>query len=84
LFVTSFMVRNATVRQNKHRKLTLETQGSLLLRSNIGEGRALLILSVPILTRRLSFSNWSIESWRTIPRSEPDRSFEEFAALRFG
>ena len=65
-------VRNTQVRRNKDRELTFETQGSLLLRSNIGDGRALLMLSVPILTRRLSFSNWSIESWRTMPRSEPD------------
>ena len=61
------------MRRIEDRKRTFETQGSLLLRSNIGEGRALLMLSVPILTRRLSFSNWSIESWRTMPRSEPDR-----------
>ena len=35
------------------------------------------MLSVPILTRRLSFSNWSMESWRTMPRSEPDAGFRK-------
>ena len=69
--LTLIKVRSALVRRTETLKLTFDTQGSLLLRSNIGEGRALLMLSVPILTRRLSFSNWSIESWRTIPRSEP-------------
>lgn len=73
------MARTSTLRR-KDRELTFETQGSLLLRSNIGDGRALLMLSVPILTRRLSFSNWSIESWRTIPRSEPGRCLKKFTA----
>lgn len=71
------MHRSAPARRKKGRKPTFETQGSLLLRSNIGEGRALLMLSVPMLTRRLSFSNWSMESWRTMPRSEPDAGLSE-------
>jgi hypothetical protein len=32
----------------------------------------LAALSGPRLTRRLSFSNWSMDSWRTMPRREPE------------
>ena len=52
---------------------TLEMQGSLGGFSNMGDSWFFVTLSGPILTRRLSFLNWSMDSWRTMPRSEPGR-----------
>lgn len=46
--------------------------GSVPCRSNSGVRMGLPTLSVCMLTRLPSFSNWSIDSWRTRPRSEPE------------
>ena len=65
-------------------RLTLATLGSAPDRSNMGEPMAAFDTdSGPRLTRRLSFSNWSMDSWRTIPRKEPSKEGVVGAEMRW-
>ena len=67
---TEAMWKPDRLKQRRQRALCTEPW-SMLGRSNSGERGGLEADSVPMLTRRPSFSNWSMLSWRTRPRRLP-------------